>query len=38
MQEPDALEGEAGKPPILFVEECEQLVQFAHCLGEFDLL
>jgi hypothetical protein len=38
MQEPDALEGEAGKLPILVVEECEQLVQLGHCAGEFDLL
>jgi hypothetical protein len=38
MKEPDALEGEAGKHPILVVEEREQLVQLGHCAGEFDLL
>jgi hypothetical protein len=38
MKEPDALEGEAGKHPILVVKECEQLVQLGHRAGELDLL
>jgi len=38
MQEAGALEAEAGKLPIIVVEECEQLIQFGHRAGEFDLL
>ena len=37
MQEPDALEGEAGEHSIPVMEESKQLVQLDHCVRERDL-
>jgi hypothetical protein len=37
MQEPDALEGEAGEHSIPVMEESKKLVQLDHCVRERDL-
>jgi hypothetical protein len=37
MQEPDALQGEAGEHSIPVMEESKKLVQLDHCVRERDL-
>jgi hypothetical protein len=38
MKKQDALEGEAGKRPILVMKESEQFVQLDHCVCKYGLV